>query len=235
MISRNYKTLFLTLVLTGLLFSETSSQTTKTPKAKRNEVTKTNLEIGVGVMGSVLYLSRNIKEDNDAKGFSINGNYGGNKLCRIGFQYTYYKPINIEPTWYDVKAQTIEANLEILARFKNNKSFLYPFVGLSYNTFKGYFTGLDDFLGLREYYPANTVQAERWVGVNAGTGFEHAFGPVVVFADYRMRVGFQNQYGNKSGGLNIMDVCYGAGVRVKLYVPTLHKLYRGVTDRYGWF
>jgi hypothetical protein len=220
-------------LLTGSVLSQLSAQN-KPAKFKR-ESEKTNLEIGVGAMGSVLYLGRNIKEDNDAKGFTITGNYGGQKLCRLGFQYTFYRPIDIEPTWYDVKAHTIEANLEMIARFKNNKSYLYPFVGLSYNTFKGYFTGQNDFLGLKEYYPMNTTQRERWMGVNIGTGFEHAMGPIVLFADYRMRVGLQRQYGNNGGGLNIMDVCYSAGVRLKMIVPTLHKIYRGISDRYTWF
>jgi hypothetical protein len=215
------------------MISNLSAQN-KPAKFKRESET-TNLEIGVGAMGSVLYLGRNIKEDNDAKGITITGNYGGQKLCRLGFQYTFFRPIDIAPTWYEVKAHTIEANLEIIARFKDNKSYLYPFFGLSYNTFSGYFTGQNDFLGLREYYPMNTTQKERWLGVNVGTGFEHAFGPVVVFADYRMRVGMQRQYGNNGGGLNIMDVCYSAGVRLKLIVPTLRKIYRGITDRYHWF
>src|SRR5207253_239203 len=51
---------------------------------------QTNFEFGGGVMGSVLYLSRNIKQNNDAKGLSIVANYGGNKLYRFSVQYTHY-------------------------------------------------------------------------------------------------------------------------------------------------
>lgn len=205
------------------------------PKKSNTELTKTNFEIGGGLMGSVLYLSRNIKEGNDALGYSIVANYGGHKLLRFSLQYTYYKPINIEPTWYTIRANTIEANVEIIARFKNNKTFLYPFLGLSHNTFKGFFTGQNDYLNLREHYKVNTNIVNNWIGLNVGTGFEHAFGPVVVFFDYRMRVGRTGG----SGSLNIMDVCYGGGLRLKLYVPTIRSSARHIfhffNNRYHWF
>lgn len=183
-------------------------------KAKR-EFRKTNYQVGFGMMGSVLYLSRNIKEDNDAKGYVFTANYGGQNYCRVNVQYTQYKPINIEPTWYDIKANSIEANLEILARFKNEVTLLYPFVGFSYNTFKGYFTGIDDYLNLQERYKRNSTVKNSWLGLNIGTGLEHTFGPVVLFIDYRMRIGKTDNYAS----INIQDVCYGGGLRLKIYVP----------------
>lgn len=202
------------------------------PKAKKKkEYIETNLEIGGGIMGSVLYLSRNVKEGNDAKGITVMANYGGHKLLRFSAQYTNYFPINIEPTWYTIKANTIEANVEIIARFKNDKTLLYPFAGLSYNTFKGYFTGFNDYLNLRERYKANTNVVSKWLGVNVGTGLEHSFGPLVLFADYKMRVGKMEQ----KGGFNIMDVCYSAGLRLKITVPTVNKLFYGFNNRYKWF
>ena len=201
------------------------------PKKKKlnNETGLTNIEFGGGIMGSVLYLARNVKDKNDAYGYSFSANYGGTNLLRVGIQYTYYTPINIAPTWYDVKATSIEVNLELIARFRNNKSFLYPFVGLSYNTFSGYFTGLNDFLNLKEYYKPNSTIQNSWIGLNIGTGFEHAFGPVVLFIDYRMRIGTME----RNNTFNIMDVCYGGGIRVKLVVPTFKKIYKGLKDRYN--
>lgn len=208
-----------------------SSPSTK--KIKREEG-MTNLQFGMGLTGSVLYLSRNIKEDNDALGYTFSALYGGHKTFRIGAQYTKYVPIDMGPTWYDVKASTTEANAEMIVLFKNNQTILYPLVGFSYNTFQGYFTGVDDFLNLRELYRVNTEVRNTWIGLNVGTGIEHAFGPVVIFADYKMRVGEQDKrVGNR--GINIMDVCYTGGLRLKLWVPTLHKLYKGVNDRYHWF
>lgn len=200
-----------------------------TPRRKtKSEMVKTNFEAGAGIMGSVLYLSRNIKEDNDALGYTFVANYGGHKLLRYSIQYTYYKPINIEPTWYTIRANTFEFNTEILARFPNNKTYLYPFLGLSYNTFKGYFTGANDYLNLRETYRPNTNVINNWLGLNLGTGFEHAFGPVVIFFDYRMRIGRERGW-----SFNIMDVCYGGGLRVKLFMPTFKSIFHGWRNRYG--
>lgn len=199
------------------------------PRRKtKSEMVKTNFEAGAGIMGSVLYLSRNIKEDNDALGYTFVANYGGHKLLRYSIQYTYYKPINIEPTWYTIRANTFEFNTEILARFPNNKTYLYPFLGLSYNTFKGYFTGANDYLNLRETYRPNTNVINNWLGLNLGTGFEHAFGPVVIFFDYRMRIGRERGW-----SFNIMDVCYGGGLRVKLFMPTFKSIFHGWRNRYG--
>jgi hypothetical protein len=206
----------------------------KYPVKKVNDG-KTNFEIGAGVMRSVLYLSRNIKENNDATGYSFMANYGGHKMLRTSVQYTFFKPINIEPTWYNIKAFSLEANLEIIARFKNNKTFLYPFAGLSYNSFTGYFTGVNDFLGLREIYQINSTVTSAWFGVNVGTGIEHAFGPVVLFFDYRMRVGKSEFTEQAFKGINIMDVCYGGGLRYKIPAMTLKKLFRGIGDKYHWF
>lgn len=199
------------------------------PRRKtKSEMVKTNFEAGAGIMGSVLYLSRNIKEDNDALGYTFVANYGGHKLLRYSIQYTYYKPINIEPTWYTIRANTFEFNTEIIARFPNNKTYLYPFLGLSYNTFKGYFTGANDYLNLRETYRPNTNVINNWLGLNLGTGFEHAFGPVVIFFDYRMRIGRERGW-----SFNIMDVCYGGGLRVKLFMPTFKSIFHGWRNRYG--
>lgn len=238
--SKKVHILFVTVILL-LNIHSSLAQTKKTPNksksnslhstnVKKKELEYTNLQVGAGVMGSVLYLSRNIKEDNDAKGITVVANYGGHKLLRFSAQYTRYVPINIAPTWYTIKANTIEANMEVMARFNNNKTFLYPFLGLSYNEFKGYYTGFNDYLNLREKYRPNSNIVNRWVGLNIGTGLEHSFGMLTIFCDYRMRVGKQEE-----GGVNIMDVCYSAGLRLKLFVPTFHKLYRGVKAKYHWF
>lgn len=207
------------------------------PPRKKNkpEMVKTNFEIGGGVMGSVLYLSRNVKEGNDAIGYTAMANYASKGLFRFSMQYTYYKPINIEPTWYTIRANSLEANVEVIARFKNPNTFFYPFAGISYNSFNGYFTGQNDYLNLREKYVPNTTIKNDWFGLNLGTGFEHAFGPVVIYFDYRMRIGQME----KAGSLNIMDVCYGGGIRLKLYVPTIKSsarfIFHSFNNRYNWF
>ena len=83
----------------------------------------TNLGVSSSVMRSVLFLSRNVKQNNDALGLHTAVVYGGDKLFRASVEYTSYKKINIEPTWYNIKANTIEFNLHVLARFKKTKAY----------------------------------------------------------------------------------------------------------------
>ncbi len=190
---------------------------------------RTNLSFGIGYGSSVLYLSQNVKENNDARGFSFNVAYGGAKLFRGIIEYTHYRKINIEPTWFNIKAYTIEANAHIIAKVKDTKAMFYPLFGLSYNHFSGLFTGKNDFLNLRERYEPNTAVASNWFGLNIGVGYEQRIGPLGFYADYKMRVG-ANDGGDKR--VNIMDVCLGFGLRYYFRVPTIYKILSGTKNRY---
>ena len=138
------------------------------PAKKEKEFSKLSLKTGFNI--SVIYLARNIKEDNNEPGYSAGLTYRVNDFIRISGLYTKFKPINIQPTWINVNANTIESNLEIMANFPNKQTLLYPFVGLCYNTYKGFFTGQQDYLNLIDYYPANSVVKNNWLGVNLGKG-----------------------------------------------------------------
>lgn len=207
--------------------SKSSSQTKSklTLSMKRSE-RLTDLGIGVGLTRSVIFLSRNIKEFNDARGYCVNLTYGGHKLVRFTAEYAQYNTINIEPTWYDIKAKTYETNLHFLARFKNNKGIIFPLVGLSLNEFKGFFTGRDDFQNLRDKYSINSEVRSFWLGANFGLGYEHSIGPIKLVAMYKMRVGAADA----NERLNIMDVCYNFGIRYELKVLKPKYMYRRVMN-----
>jgi hypothetical protein len=185
------------------------------------------LGIGGALTRSVIYLNRNVKENNDARGYSFSIVYGGSKLLRTSIEYTHYRKLSIEPTWYDIKASTIEANVHILARFKKSKSFFYPLFGVSYNMFSGYFTGRNDFLNLSERYQVNKNINTNWVGLNVGSGYEFNIKPLSFFLDYKMRVGLSERK-----HLNIMDVCFTFGMRYNLKVPSIYKIFSGTRSRY---
>lgn len=211
----NKYTFFLFLSANILLVKPvyTQSKTTvKTPTVipakKEDEKKYTRWSLKGGGNISVIYLARNIKETNNEPGFCGGLTYDLNNFVRISSLHTRFRPINIEPTWLNVKANTYEINLEILAKFPNNKTLLYPFAGLSYNTYTGFFTGESDYLNLREYYPVNSTVKNQWLGLNFGVGLEHNFGLLGIFIDYRMRVGKQDKI------INIMDVCYTGGLKV---------------------
>jgi len=210
-----------------ILSNSVYSQTRVIKPAKKSYPKSTNLAISGSVTRSVLYLSRNVKEDNDALGYSFSLIYDGAKLFRMSFEYTRYNTINIEPTWYDIHASTAEVNGQIIARFRNNKAYFYPLFGVSYNIFSGYFTGRNDFLGVGEKYKSNTIVSTNWFGVNIGTGYEYRFKAVSLFMDYKMRVGKADRK-----QLNIMDVCYSFGLRYNLRVPSIYKIFSGTKSRY---
>lgn len=212
-----------------LFFCGALSAQRRVVKPKKKYPQKTDLAFGAGLARSVLFLTRNVKENNNATGYSFYVLYGGAKIVRTSLEYTFYKPINIDPTWYNIRASTIEANAHIIARFKETKAFFYPLFGLSYNQFSGYFTGRNDFMGLAQKYDVNSTVVTKWLGVNVGTGYEQYIGKFSFFIDYKMRIGYND--GN-SGQLNIMDICLGLGARFNLRAPSIYKIFSGTRNRY---
>lgn len=227
--------LFVTLLLwTNTTFSQVKKLTKPVEKEtpiikpeKERPYTKWSLKAGGNI--SVIYLARNVKEKNNEPGYCGGLTYEVNNFVRVAALYTRFRPINIKPTWLDVRANSYEVNMEILARFPNNKTLLYPFFGFSYNTYSGYFTGESNFLNLREYYPVNSTVTNNWAGLNFGVGLEHNFGILGLFIDYRMRVGKQET------AINIMDVCYTGGLKVRFPYGKLAKRYATPNDRFHWF
>lgn len=227
---------FIFLLVTVLLENNVYSQSKTTAKTKtvlpvklekERQFTRWSLKAGGNI--SVIYLARNVKENNNEPGYCGGLTYEINNFIRVSTLFTRFRPINIEPTWLNVKANTYETNLEILARFPNKKTLLYPFVGFSYNTYTGFFTGESDYLNLREYYPVNSTIKNQWLGLNLGTGLEHNFGILGVFIDYRMRVGRQEN------AINIMDVCYTGGLKITFPYGKLAKKIAKPNDRFHWF
>lgn len=213
--------------------SNTTPVTSKTTAIKKSEAKNkapklTDLGVGLGVTRSVIFLSRNIKEFNDATGFCATLVYGGHKLYRLSAAYSQYSSINIEPTWLNIKARCYEVNLQILARFRNNASLIYPITGISVNEFNGFFTGVEDFQNLREKYDINSQVRSYWIGANFGLGYEHKFNPITIFLAYKMRVGTQDA----NQKINIMDVCYHGGIRYDIKVLTPRYLFRSIFRSY---
>lgn len=231
-------TYFLILIFTSFsLFAQKATQrapqkpTTTTTTTKSKSYAKyRNLGIGVGVTRSVIYLARNVKEDNDATGLQFSMVYGISRLLRLSLEYTHFFPIDIAPTWYDINAKTIEMNMHIIARFNKSNAYFYPLFGLSYNTFSGNYTGINDYLNLSSLYEKNTTVVTRWLGLNVGTGYELFFKPGSFFLDYKMRVGFTEG----SNQINIQDVCITAGLRFNVKVRSLRSIfiYRDTRSRY---
>lgn len=188
---------------------------------------RTDLSVGAAFTKSVLFLSRNTKDHNDATGVTINATYGGNKPFRASLEYTRYLTTDIAPTWYDIKASTVELNGQAYYQSKGKIGF-YLLSGFSYNVFKGVFTGINDYQNLSAYYSANKRVVTRWFGFNTGVGFEYRIKKVIVYGSYKMRVGRSEGH----GGVNIQDVCYSIGVRFNFRAPSVYRLLKGSRNRY---
>lgn len=220
--------LFISLFKVG---AQDFSKETAEVKPKK-EIKYSKWAVRAGGNLSVVYLARNTKDWNNEPGFSLGALYSVNNLIRFSGLYTNYHNINIEPTWLNIKAYTYELNLEILARFSDKKTLMYPMCGFSYNIYKGFFTGQDDFLNLKQFYTPNSNITNHWLGMNFGLGIEHQFGLLGIYLDYRMKVGKQEK------GFNIMDVCYSAGIKCR--IPSFQLKMKKVrifktNDRFHWF
>lgn len=221
-------------ILFTLLCHISFSQVKKDTKPSEKQKAKTaDITVGVGLASSSVFLAQNVLNRNNALGYYGTLTYGrSDKPYRASFEYTYYRNINIAPTWLDVKASCAEANLHAIWRFPKVKSYLFLITGLSYNLFSGYFTGERDYLHLSSEYSVNETATKKWLGFNAGLGYELYYKQICAFITYKMRVGTVK----KNADLNIMDVCISGGLRysftAKPISTGIKRIFRGTRNRY---
>ncbi len=189
---------------------------------------ETNVGFGLGVARSTLYLARNINSNNDALGLNVGMTFDRGNYFRGSLEYNYYQSINIKPTWYNVSAHTIEMNANIIAKSRDKSFYFYPITGISFNLFKGYFTGVNDYLNLNTIYKRNSEITTRWWGINAGVGADFNFKHGCVFSSYRMRLGKVEGFDK----FNIMDVYVNLGLRYYASARELGKIFKGTRSRY---
>ncbi len=178
------------------------------PKKKETYYKKWSLKVGGNL--NAIFLSYDTKEQKNKPGFCAGLSYNVNNFIRVSSLYSHFNPINIEPTRINVNANTYELNLEIMTYFPNKKTIVYPFAGISFNTNKSTFTGINDNLNLKNNYSINSTIKDQWIGLNLGAGIEHNFGIVGLFVDYRMRFGKQEKI------FNILEVSYTAGIKLRI-------------------
>jgi hypothetical protein len=215
---------FAAVTLTFHVYGQRQVRVIKPPKSHPSH---TNLGIGLGVTNSAVFLQRNTLDEDNIIGLTGCLTYDASKKLRVNVDYTRYQKVDIHPTWYNIRASTLEANANILWYSKGGFCF-YPIAGISYNVFKGYFTGLADFQNLTSRYSSNHEVVTRWIGINTGVGMEYPIKPFAIFGSFKLRTGFSD---GKSQ-LNIVDVCFNGGVRYNLRAPSLYKLFKGTGHRY---
>ena len=219
---------FLLILVASICWIAPAQAQLKVVKKPGKKYANANYSFGYGRARSVLYTNRNVKANNDARGHHFTFLYGSSSRYRFCAEYTHYTLKDIAPTWYNVKANVFEVNVHYMARISGSKSYFFPIVGLSYNVFKGYFTGKNDFLNLEAVYGSNKSVVSRWTGLNVGTGFEIYRKPFSIYGDYKMRVGV-------SAGtepVNVQDVCFTIGIRYTFRRPIIGKIFQGTRKRY---
>lgn len=190
---------------------------------------KTNFGVGIGCTRSIVYLARNVNESNDAFGLNAILTYDNGKLLRLTLEYTTFSDLDIKPTWYGVKAKTIESNMYFIAKTNDKRVFFYPLFGISYNMFNAYFTGENDFLNLNALYEPNAFVNTKWWGLNAGVGIDYNLSFGSMYFNYKMRIGNTEGFNQK----NIQDVCFTLGFKLNIKGATIYKVFRGTRSRYS--
>lgn len=181
-----------------------------------------------GLSKSVVFLTRNINEFNDAYGLYLQLSFNRpKKLIRNEISFTNYSKIQIEPTWKDVKSWTFEHNVNFMARFVKTEAFLFPTVGWCLSRYEGFFTGISDVQGLRAKFQPYTIVRQYWFGLNFGVGAEKVFYPFSIGMYYKMRI----SNGDLVDKLSIVDVCYHFFAKY-YFKRIISKKYLGPRGRY---
>lgn len=216
--------LFIVLMTSGVLFSQV-----RVIKPVKTKASVTKFGFGAGLASSVLYLPINVYTNNRARGLNFCMTYDRLNYLRMTAEYTTYNKIDMGSTWKDVKAKTIEYNVNFISKTKDKTFYFYPMAGLSYNMFNGFFTGINDYLNLSARYSRNVTIKANWLGVNCGVGLDYNFENSAIYSCFKMRVGRTEGYNQ----INIMDVYTGIGWRYYINQYDLGKAVRGTRSRYS--
>lgn len=190
---------------------------------------ESNFGIGFGLNSSVIYLPRSSSNSNGAAGRSLICTYDKGNYLRFTFEYNKFQSPDFAPTWYNVQASSFESNVQYITRFMDGHGFLYPMAGLSYNLFKGYFTGKNDYLNLRALHQENTTVTSNWLGLNVGVGYDYKFRNSAIFMMYKIRIGYTEGYNQ----CNIQDICFSVGYRIHMDETLFKKIFLGPRSRYA--
>ena len=175
-----------------------------------------NKDIGINYTNT--YLLRFTKFGTNTGGYGLSFSIGKpNNSLRLTTQFVRLNTFSITPAWENVKAYSIESNIELLAHLENSKTVIYPFAGISYQHISGKFTGIQDYSGLRYNYITNSRVITLGPAINLGVGIEQPFKKIKLCAHYRMHVG------RSENRIMITDICVDAGVKYNLDIQSEHK------------
>ena len=208
----------------------TNADTGKTKKLEKINV----IHIGAGGLLTSLNFFKNTQQFTYFPEVSARIYYQPAGFLRLMVDYaTLIKQVNIIPTWLNVKSTYIDVDAHILMRLRNienqNKLF-YFIVGASAQSWKGYYTGIDDFNNSALKIQPNTNYKMLYFGGSIGFGFEYNFAPRLgMYGEIRFRVT------NTDVGFGLTDVCYGLGIKCRLIDFYPKAIYKRPGKHFKWF
>lgn len=157
--------------------------------------------------------------------------YQPNNYIRLVADYTKVQEANLIPTWLNVKTNYLDLDAHFLMHFINSSGVAYFILGASSQSWKSYYTGIDDFNSLADAkIKPNTNYKTTYYGANVGIGFEFKILPRFdAYVEVRYRIA------NTDVGFGLSDVCYGGGVKYTLIDFNPKVPHKKPSKHFKWF
>lgn len=206
-----------------------------------NEISakKTNspFSLGFGSVLSSVNVARNYKENPYHLGWTVRSTYDLNDNFHLTAEYASIPKFDLSPTWLGIKSNSIALSVNTVGYIKDQEIMIYTISGLCIQTWKGFYTGTQDFSTARFYYKELSFVRNKNLCLDLGIGFQRPFPGFDLFGDFRYR------FANIDSRFGIIDANFNLGVKFpvfKLKKDSLMKKKRKrkttkSSDKYHWF
>jgi len=212
------------------------AQTPALKEIKKNE-DKPLFSLGFGGNLSSVNVFRNYKENPYKLGWNARVTYNFSDNLRFTAEYNRIPKFSLSPTWLDIRNQSLVISANAIGYIVDQDVMIYTISGLCIQSWKGYYTGLQDFSTAHFYYSDNTYVRNRNLCLDLGIGFERPFPGFNLFGDFRYR------FANIDNRFGITDANYNLGIKFPIITKATDttkkkkrskKLFKG-KDKYSWF
>lgn len=197
-------------------------------KIQQNSTSHYSFYAGGGISLTSVNLFKNIRRNPYVIGYDVRLFYDVDQMLRLTAQYTYLPTFDFEPTWLGVKSHTADMGFNLMAKIIDQEAVFYTITAFSYHSFKGFYTGINDFSNKQNNYKTNTIQQDNYFGLSCGAGFERAFLHSIVYLDFRYHFSIYRRV------FTISDATYSLGLKKSIPIEKKKKK-SYFTDKYHWF
>jgi len=204
----------------------------------KNKIHSENLFLGGGLNLSSVNIFRNYTENPYHVGWTIRASYLSKNNFRITAEYFRTPKFQLNPTWKDVRSNNLVFSFNALANIIDQDITIYTISGICFQSWKGYYTGLNDFSDARFYYTENSWVTNKNICMDLGIGFEKPFPGFYLYGDFRYR------FADIDKRFGIIDALYQIGIHFPIYfyqndsknkTKKRHKIFKRFNDKYSWF